>query len=341
VTVTPSWTQTFSYTETPVPEPYHVVLSLYNSAGEKVKSLYSGSSQSRPISLGISYLPFTGGQIPVSVQIEGIASINAPPPITWLGDNDGGQPVQNGMYYFKMETTDPFGAVTAYSKEVTVMGNTGGNSLAVYNSAGELVKNIPLKNYPNDLADFEISGQSGASSGTMAGGFDPATGQPRGELKLELKDTHGASHAFSWDGTNDQGAPVASGVYTVKLVKTQLGSSVIVKAKSVTVINAQGSPAQNSAASAVLGPNPLMGEAARSSHAAFAVKFLPSLSGEAHARLYNLAGELITQSSATASQGRLSLPAAGLAGGIYLVEFDIREGNAVLGRKAIKAVIIK
>jgi flagellar hook assembly protein FlgD len=233
-----------------------------------VKVLFSGSSQTSPTGIDYSYLPASSNSIPISVQIHGIAAQHAPPPIVWQGDNSGGQIVDNGMYYFKMETVDAFGNVSAYTKEVTVLGNAGGNSLAIYNSAGELVKNIPLTSYPSDLTDFDFSGQPGASSGTMAGGFDPSTGQPRGQLKLELSDTAGASHAYTWDGTNDQGSPVSSGVYTVKLVKNELGHLRIVKTKSLTVINAQGSPAQASAASAVAGPNPLMGEAAQSPHAA-------------------------------------------------------------------------
>jgi flagellar hook assembly protein FlgD len=313
-----------------VPEPYQVTLTLYNSAGEAVKHFYTGSSQARPISLEIGYLPPVGGSIPISVQIQGIASVNAPPPLTWYGDNDNGQLIQNGMYYFKMEIVDPFGTVTAYSKEVAVLGNSPEDSLEVFNSAGELVKSIPLGAYPGGLSDFNFSGQ-----GSMAGGLDPATGQPQGRLELELKDGLGASHAAAWDGTNQDGRPVASGVYTVKLVRTQMGQGRTVKSKSVTVINALGSPASLAADSARVGPNPLRGASN------FVLSYKPAAQGRGCARIYNLAGELVSLGQDGDGGGSFTLPAQGLAAGIYLVEFEIREGRAVLARKGIKAVILR
>jgi flagellar hook assembly protein FlgD len=328
-------------TQTPIPQPFQITLSLYNSAGEQVKQLFAGSSQNSPTGISYEYLPASSQGIPIAIQINGINSAGSPPAIIWEGANNGGQPVDNGVYYLKMETIDPFGNVTAYTKEVTVMGNTGGNSLAVYNSAGELVKTIPLLSYPNDLMDFNFSGQPGASSGTMAGGFDPATGQPRGQLKLDLTDSQGASHAYVWDGSNDQGGPVSSGVYTLKLVKNELGHLRIVKTKSVTVINAQGSPAQASAASAVAGPNPLMGEAARSPQAAFVVSYMPSQQGSGHVRFYNLAGELIAQGTDFSKSGKFTIQAGDLSSGIYLVNFEIRSGNAILARKILKVVVMK
>jgi flagellar hook assembly protein FlgD len=323
-----------------VPEPFQVVLNLYNSAGELVKKFYTGSSQGKPLGIEFSYLPLSGNIIPISVQIKGINSVNLPPPMVWNGDNDSGQLIQNGMYYFKLETTDPFGTVTAYTKEIAVLGNSGGNSVAVYNSAGELVKTVPLDKYPSDLVNFEFSGLNG-SNGAMIGGFDPATGQSLGHLQLDLKDSYGGDHSFEWDGTNNDGQPVASGVYTVKLVQNQLGQSKIVKAKSITVINAAGSPAQSSAASAVVGPNPLMGSAAKGAGAAFVVKYIPSAQGWGAARVYNLAGELVSTGAASDNSGTFRIPAADLSAGIYLIEFEIREGRAVLARKGIKVVIIK
>jgi flagellar hook assembly protein FlgD len=237
------------------------------------------------------------------VAILGIGSAVAPAPIIWMGDNDNGQPLSSGTYYLKMDTVDAFGHLSSYSQAVTAMGKLGGNSLAIYNSAGELVRNIPLQGYPSDLSDFSVSGQ------TLAGG---------GELQVDLTDGSGNSHLVTWDGTSGSGAPVASGVYSLKLVRLQAGQSQMVKTRSITVLNAPGGPAEAALAGARLGPNPFPGQGQ------LIIDYPPLAGGGGvSARIYNIAGEWVAQGSDQGG-GRLLLDLGRLAPGAYLADLEAR-----------------
>jgi hypothetical protein len=235
-----------------------------------------------------------------------------------------------------MQVVDPFGNVSTYSQSVNVLGNTGVESLAIYNSAGELVHTVQLQNVPATLNGFSFAG----GVGTLVGGLDPSTGKPRGQWTINLSSGQGAAGSVTWNGMSDSGYPVSSGIYTVKLVNTEAGKGVTVMVKSVTVLNAPGSPAQSSAASAIVAPNPLMGSAAAGSNTSLTLTYTPSLEGSGVAHCYNLAGELVAE-AADMGSGRLSIPVGHMAGGIYLVDFEIRAGAAVLGRKIIKVVVLR
>lgn len=304
-----------------MPEPFHVTLALYNSAGERVRLLYSGSSQKVPTRLDLRYLDFGANGVPVAISIDGLASALAPPPLVWSGDNDSGQRVANGIYYLKMESTDPFGGTSACIKEVEVLGNGVRNSLSISNSAGETVRWIPLDSYPYGVADFSIRGESGASPG---------------QIRFDLTDLKGGAHAFIWDGCGDSGQPLNSGSYTVMLLRQEPGQSAVVKSRPLLLIKAPGSAAQDAAASLVAGPNPLTGP-----DPSLVLSYLPVARGSACARFYSLAGELIAQASAQNNSGRLVIQVGGVADGVYLVVFEVREGHSVLARKVIKVAVLR
>jgi hypothetical protein len=308
-----------------------VRLTLYNSAGEVVRHLYDGSSQFDPVSLTTQSV--TGGSnngLAIAIQIWGVASVNAPPPIVWNGDNDNGQIVANGMYYMKLDVEDSFGKTTSLVKDVPVLGNVGGNSLAIFNSAGELVRNIELSTLPGRLTDFSVDGATGAtganSAGTVVGG-----------LKLNLVDDTGATHPWTWDGLNDAGAPVSSGSYTVRLVHQELGTPTVIKTESIILLQSPNEALQAALASSLVGPNPA--QPSRDGQAP-QLRWTPIPGYGAVARVYNLAGELVAMGVGSSADGRLGLDVSTLASGVYVVEFSLVEGRAVLGRRILKWALI-
>jgi hypothetical protein len=314
---------------TPVPEPFHVKLTLYNAAGEAVKHLYEGNSQVAPSTL--TYFTVPGppqGPLPIAIHLYGIESAWAPPPIVWLGDNDNGQPVSNGMYYAKLEVTDSFGKTTALVADIAVLGAVGGNSLVIYNSAGERVRSVGLNNLPTRLVDFSLASGNGGPGAGSGGG-----------LELKLRGADDTEFPWKWDGLNDRGAPVGSGSYTVQLVHHELGSAVVVKSLVVVLLQAPSESLQAALASALLGPNPYVESSAGGLRPVLAWQPLAGTWGRA--RLYNLAGELVGQSLEVQGTGRIAIDPMPLAGGIYLLEFEILQGQAVLGRRTLKWAVLR
>lgn len=284
--------------------------------------LYGGTSQVAPVALGLSSQLFISRNQPIQITVAGLASASLNGPITWMGENDNGQPVSNGTYYLKLEALDSFGSSRTITESVAVAGSLGEHSFALYNGAGELVREIALPGNAA-LTDF------GAPQGTVL----PADGSG---LPLMLMDASGLASLWAFDGKNGSGAPLSSGSYTLKLVRKEMGSSSVIKTLPFTVIQAPQSSAQASAASALAGPNPVLGKADK-----LLIRFTPLATGGAGAGLYNVAGELISQAWVSASAGKLEIAVGGLSSGIYAVEFDIREGNVLLARKALKFVIVR
>lgn len=329
-THTPTATASPTITLTPIPEPFHLSLTLYNTAGEVVRHIYDGPAQSQPSSLETSYLSGgANGGLAIAIQIDGINSVNLPPPLIWNGDNDNGQIIDNGTYYFKLDVVDSFGKTTALVKTVQVLGNIGGNSLAIFNSAGELVRNVQLNSLPSRLVDFDVQAQAGAGDG--------GDGSVVGGLKLSLMDGSGVAHPWTWDGLNDLGAPVASGTYTIRLVHNELGEGVTVKTQSVTLLQSPSLSLQACLASAVIGPNPAL---LNGSGPAPALYWKPRAGLEGLARVYDLAGELVAQ-NLDPGTGRLDLPLKNLAGGVYVVQFSLLDGRAILGQRILKMVLVR
>jgi hypothetical protein len=158
------------------------------------------------------------------------------------------------------------------------------------------------------------------------------------KVKFTLRDASGAEHAWAWDGRNDQGMPVSSGVYTVRLMHHEVGSSLLVKSESVTLLQLPSASPKAALASALMAPNPLQGSQSNGEAVLF-WKPAPRTSGLA--RLYSLAGELVAVGADANGSGQLRLPVRNLSGGIYLVEFEVLEGQAVLGRRALKLAVVQ
>ena len=87
-----------------------MTVDIYNSAGEKVRSLYNGPSSFDLSQLKVSISGPQASGAPVLVDIGGLGIPGGDP--VWNGSNQGGQWVSNGVYYIKVSSVDPFGNVT-------------------------------------------------------------------------------------------------------------------------------------------------------------------------------------------------------------------------------------
>lgn len=299
--------------------PLHLKVVIYNSAGEEVKVLYSGSAQDMAGSFTVDPGAVIPGSQGAAIIFGGFLQTGTKN-LVWYGDNANGQAVSGGTYTIKTEMVDSFGSAQTHSQPVSVMPQAPTQSLNIYNSAGELVRTL---------------GTGGGSSNPMTqlGFRDPSkTAFALGGSGVEfvLKDSSGSQLSSIWDGRSNSGAMVKSGSYTVQLVDNSSGHAVLVSKGFVLLAD----PAA-SAFDAVIGPNP-----AGPADAQLVVALKGQGPGAAASvKLFNLAGELVAQGAESAGSGKIILKLGNWSSGIYVASVESREGGALLKRKIRRIAI--
>ncbi|HXB97374.1 MAG TPA: hypothetical protein VNZ54_04930, partial [bacterium] len=241
-----------------------------------------------------------------------------------------GQWVSNGVYYLKVSVTDQFGNVTTVTQAVDVIGGRGLNTLEIFNSAGELVREFDLQGLSSTAQNMSLAGGPNA----VASSTNPVTGAVTGGVNLILALANGWTQTLFWDGLGNGGSPLQSGVYLLELVRTQPGQDPVVKALSVNLIESKDASAQAMAASAVLGPNPVVkGEG-------FKVRYASNGRNWALGRLYSEDGQLVEARSDAAGGGTLSFSGA-VAPGIYILDFEVHAGAVAVARRGLKVAVIR
>lgn len=306
--------------------PNQLKVSIYNSAGERVLTLFDGVTEFIPVSLSLSGSLLAAGQGSVSLNM-GTATVNGQGSLAWQGNNDTGQYVESGMYYYKVEFTDPFGTVSATILSVNVLKTTGVTMLEVFNSAGELVASKDLSKSAPGATDFAPLGHSFSPSNDPSEA--PSTGN---SMRFEIQKKGGGTDIWDWNGRNASGALVESGTYTVRLTTTQQGGQQSAVLRSVTVVK-NGLNQVNPAPYFPQNPLPPSG--------ILELRYLPQPNGIASARLNNVAGELVALGTDPFQSGRIGFSKGNLASGIYLVEFELLQGRGVLYRKLLKVSILR
>jgi hypothetical protein len=194
------------------------------------------------------------------------------------------------------------------------------NSLAIYNSAGELVAHLSL---PPDGGRRMVNLWLPSSS--FMPNADPATGKSVPGLQFDLSDESGADLSLDWDGLSDRGMPVSSGSYTAQLIYNSPAGSKTIITRSFIVLRSRD---QADFAGALAAPNPALG-------GQDLVVFYPLCPPYgAHASLYTLQGERVAQSDDPAQTGRLSFRTAGMASGVYLVRLERTAASAAIVAQA-------
>jgi len=299
--------------------PNRILVTLYNSAGERVRVLYDGGIQFIDPDMELSAPLLITGQAPVTLSVGGAATTGQGT-LSWDGGNDNGQAVSSGSYYFKIETTDSMGTVTALIRSVQVLNIQGQNSLEVFNSAGELVYRRVLGSAFDNAASMRLHEDT-----MVAGGHK--------DLEVLLRQG-GNDTSLAWHGRNDAGALVNSGTYTMQWVHTSAGGVRQVQSKTFTVLRLPDSSLPGGDFKAA--PNPVRGLGP------VAIHFDPAPGLGLHARLYNAAGELVGQAQVDASAGRCTFGRSeALASGTYVAEIEMRQGAALLRRELKKVAIVR
>ena len=332
LTRTPSPTITMSptITVTPVPMPYQFTLAAYNSAGELVKVIYSGSAQAVPATLDGMGALLMAGTTSVTVQMGGQVGTGGTT-LSWDGTNNAGAPVSGGIYTLKAQIIDPFGQVTSLIHQVNVLPGGTQQLVRVYNSAGELVRQIQLSTPLAGASKLSVS------SSSFALAINPATGAAMQPLKIDVTGGSGLVSSQYWDGLNDHGLPVNSGTYTVQLVSVMGGQQTVADSRSIQVIKSADS--NNTLASAVVGPNPVGPQAKQ-----VFLSYDPlSLEGrEPRVELFNLAGEKVAQGADPTKSGKIEITGGrSLSGGIYLCRFELLSEGELYQARMIKVAVIR
>jgi hypothetical protein len=303
-------------------------VDIYNSAGEKVLDLYNGTSAYSLNQLQVTVSGPQSSGAPVLVELGGLGTPGGA--LTWNGTNQGGQWVSNGVYYVKVTSTDPFGNVTTTTTSVNVIGVENQESLEIFNSAGEVVRNFDLSGVTSTVQNIALTMPAGQSA--VPASTNPATGVVTGGVNLELTLANGGTQPLYWDGMGSGEAPLQSGTYLLELVRTEPGQTSTIQTLSVTLLETKNNSALNVAASAKVGPNPVL------KGGAVVVHYHPNLQNWVRAKLYNESGELVAQ-TVDFGTGVLTF-GGGFSGGIYLLDFEVNSGDLVVTRRVLKVAIV-
>ena len=300
--------------------PYHLLVTIYNSAGEEVRHLYSGKSQDSPDGFSMDATAFMPGGAGVTLGFEGILDSGGKT-LNWQGDNDNGQWVSGGTYYMKAEISDSFGAVQSWIHPLSVLPRAAAQSLNIYNAAGELVIRIDTASFSSSPISRLGLKDAGKESYVLGSG---------GGVDFMLENTGGQQMSQHWDGKSGNGTTVSSGTYTVQLVDDSSGHQVLVSKSFVVMAD----PVEGHFG-VIAGPNPL----GRDSQAlVFQLSGL-SPSEASHVGLYNLAGELIAQGLASAGSSRITLTVGNWSSGIYVAVAESYDGRSLKARKLLRIAV--
>jgi hypothetical protein len=338
-TATPSLTQTLTYTdsptftvsptitETPVPVPFQVRVILYNAAGERVRLLYDGSAARLPNDVPLDRTVMTSGVDTLHLDMGGALS-GGGTLLSWHGENDSGQIVKGGAYYFKVEYKDPFGTTTSFTKGVQVLEGKAGNRLDLYNSAGELVQRLDFSGLSQSVTGFSLAHDSFAEA-------FKADGSAEDPLAIKLTLSDGTTVTIGWDGRGMDGQPVAAGSYTAVLV-SDTPTGTLVSSKSVTVIRGDSLALSREP---ILAPNPV-----RSTDGSAPWVEVDYPAGElqgARFQVYNQAGERVGDAADRMAAGKVGFQFNQAAGGVYIVVFEGRRLDGSLYRRVLKAAVVR
>jgi flagellar hook assembly protein FlgD len=297
-----------------------------------VNNLFSGSCQNSADQAVVSQGTPPAGD-PVLVNINGMTCSDAN--LQWNGTNTNGQAVQGGTYYIKICSTTEFGAITCISDPITVLNETNPSSLLVYNSAGEVVADLNVAGLPSPAMGISVNLAGGATGIVVSP--NPNALSPTGGVQIQVTMADGVTTTAYWNGYSEAGQPVQSGSYLIQLSTSVPGSSAQLKSIPITVLGSEDQSVQGMALSAYAAPNPVL-----DGSTGFTVQYKGNGVDSAVGVLYDLAGERVAQAEAGPVSGPAVLHFAGkLSAGVYMLDFEVRDGEVALARHVLKVAIVK
>ena len=324
-----------SATPTPVNYPYLLTITIYNEAGEIVRVIASEA-----VSAPVTSVEYYAGEVanPSVISDDSKLEIRLPRVETrstfgtgsttyyWDAINAQSQEVGTGVYYIKIETLDQYGHTTTLIKDITVVRVDQYVELNIYNSAGEIIRQIKQKK--DALGDtVSLSSLGDRLIFTKAG------------ENAVIKYGSNIGDYILWDGKNQAGEIVASGIYEVQVVLKNAKSGAISEAsKTVTVLREGKVYIKDLKAQ----PNPYT--KGNFGIIIFTWQLEGPETGEVRIRIYNVAGELVRQLTGDLGVGMIvwDLKTENrhyASRGIYIAVMDAKNSEGYKDSKIIKFAI--
>lgn len=303
---------------------YTVSINVYNSAGEVVKTIpiKSYSVPINGITLSTSNLITTLQGPGSTIQIYYNGTLIG----TWDGSNNSGNPVTNGNYVIKVDSTSASGTVTSVSQQATVNRALSNITANIYNSAGEVVRT--LYNVVSDGNNSQMTNVN-LSSPVLQPGSTIATAAT---LQIIVVNS-GTPVTLTWDGTNNQGTVVTPGSYTIQLNWDNGQGSTTDISRTVLVTGGGGVSGTVVAQPNVLEPSQTLTTTFNGMGVtnAWAV----------NVKIYTIAAQLVASIQGTPGTQTAYWTATNIASGLYFAVVEVEDANGgVIEHQTLKLLVL-
>ena len=335
-TATPTFTPTYTFTNTPTitptqpPFPYTILIGVYNSAGELVKTIASEPASNLfttvDFSVGTNSNPSSmlPGQL-LDIYIPNLMTPNNEGAVgtlfTWDGTTNGQQPVASGSYYIKLQQVDTYNHVSVLIKQFSFLQEQQFVELLVYNSAGEIV--YDSKQYTN-LAPTVVTLKLA----------DIIPVQKSGNNNIQVIYGPALTDYISWNGKNNDGDAVGSGTYEIKILSQTLEGTVVTASKTVVVLSEGSKYLDNIKAY----PNPYTGTGV------LTFAWTSGETGIITIKIYNISGEMVRSLTGNLAAGTLTWDCKTGSGynvsqGYYVAVLSATDSEGYVNYKTVKFAI--
>lgn len=309
-----------------IPGQYTVNINIYNSAGEVVKTIpaleYSGPINGFTLQPNNQITTLQGPGSTVEIFYNGTLIA------IWDGTNNSENPVTNGIYQIKVDSTSSSGFLTSVTQQVMVNRQLSNITATIYNSAGEMVRT--LYNVVSDASDVEMTNVN-LSSSVISPGV-PTSGSLQ-ELLITV-DTSGTPVVLTWDGTNNSAMVVTPGTYTIHLHwdNGQQGGTTDIS-RTVSVIGGTGA-----SGTVVAEPNVLQTGQMTTIFNGIGIANATALD----VKIYTIAGQMVPATILqTPGAAIAQWTATGVASGLYLASVEVLNSNGgVIEHQTLKILVL-
>jgi uncharacterized repeat protein (TIGR01451 family) len=303
---------------------YTVSVNVYNSAGEVVKTIpvKSYSVPINGITLSTSNLITTLHGSGSTIEIFYNGTLIG----TWDGSNNSGNPVTNGNYVIKVDSTSSTGSVTTVAQDATVNRQLSNITATIYNSAGEIVRT--LYNVVSDGNNSQMSNVNLSSTVIQPG----STSATASNLQIIVVNS-GSPVTLTWDGTNNTGTVVTPGTYSIQLNWDDGQGQTTDISRTVLVTGGGGVTGTVVAEPNVLEP----GQTLTTTFNGMGITNAYTV----NAKIYTIAGQLVASVQGTPGMQSTQWSATGIASGLYFAVVEVQDANGgVIEHQTLKLLIL-
>jgi flagellar hook assembly protein FlgD len=317
--VSPSALPVDAWTDTTVRGDVQVTVSVYNEAGEVVRT-FPAKYLSKPVDdMQVSQNGVISNMGDSVTMTWGGGRVLG----TWDGTGNGGQIVGNGTYYVKVDSVDAYGTTTSVTKPLTVNRRVVRLTITIYNEAGELVRNLYSENPGTDakITDVTLTTQVIHPGGDGKDGLQTTVG-------IVLSNGVGTP----WDGTSDNGMNVNDGLYYVHVKVENATNGTVEFTKTVSVMGSRANTGNTG-----VWPNVLKADQTVMTLHAHNLDETQRI----RAVLYTIAGMKAGTVEGLVGQNDVKWDLGGYQSGLYLVVMDTLEGGRLKDRTTLKLIVQK